>query len=75
MIQQNFKVVNSESLTFIRLYENQFIAVISDKDTLELRGKMLRFCHLIPTIKPPEKFHEVNYGNQELNDLVNQIFS
>ena len=55
-------------------FEEQLIAVISDKDTLELRSKMLEFCHILPSIKPPEKAYDLSFGKEELDKLVKKIF-
>ena len=49
--------------------QNEIVAVISDKDTLELRSKMLQFCHLIPSIKPSTKFFDISVGKQKLDKI------
>lgn len=55
-------------------YEDRLIAVISDKDTLELRSKMMQFSNSVFKVKPSEKNHDISFNRTELDKLVKNIF-
>ena len=70
------KTIKHENMDILlESINNQLIALISDKDSFDLRNKMLELSYQIPTIKSNDMLNQLDVKNEELDLLFTQIFS